>query len=104
MSIRDDNLDGLLGNAAIFALIEVSKYQQGAVGGGFCENELILEFPTKSMPSGFRAQGHNTGETRGAAKSGLGPGAIRADLRMISCRPKDDGGATLVVAPLAGER
>src|SRR5258708_36915610 len=27
----------------------------GAVGGGFCQNELILEFPTKSMPSSFRA-------------------------------------------------
>src|SRR6266853_2255170 len=26
-----------------------------AVGGGFWQNELILEFPTKSMPSGFRA-------------------------------------------------
>src|SRR5882762_7994405 len=25
-----------------------------AVGGGFSQNELILEFPTKSMPSGFR--------------------------------------------------
>ena len=23
--------------------------------GGFCGNELILEFPTKSMPSGLRA-------------------------------------------------
>jgi len=26
-----------------------------AVGGGFCGNELILEFLTKSMPSGVRA-------------------------------------------------
>ena len=26
------------------------------VGGGFCQNELILEFPTKSMPSDFCAQ------------------------------------------------
>src|SRR6266853_54458 len=26
------------------------------VGSGFCGNELILEFPTKSMPSGFRAR------------------------------------------------
>src|SRR5262249_483977 len=25
-----------------------------ACGDGFCGNELILEFPTKSMPSGFR--------------------------------------------------
>jgi hypothetical protein len=24
--------------------------------GGFCQNELILEFPTKSMPSDFCAQ------------------------------------------------
>jgi hypothetical protein len=28
---------------------------KGAVGRRFCENELILELPTKSMPSGFRA-------------------------------------------------
>ena len=26
-----------------------------ALGGGFMQNELILEFPTKSMTSGFRA-------------------------------------------------
>src|SRR5262249_16377784 len=26
------------------------------IGGGFCQNELILEFPTKSMPSDFCAQ------------------------------------------------
>jgi hypothetical protein len=25
------------------------------LGGGFCRNELTLELPTKSMPSGFRA-------------------------------------------------
>src|SRR5882672_7659428 len=30
-----------------------------AVGGGFKQNELILEFPTKSMPSDFRARGES---------------------------------------------
>ena len=29
-------------------------YGIGLFGGGFLQNELILEFPTKSMPSGFR--------------------------------------------------
>src|SRR6266481_7466482 len=28
-----------------------------AVGAGFSQNELILEFPTKSMPSGFSCRG-----------------------------------------------
>ncbi len=30
-------------------------YGIGLFGAGFSQNELILEFPTKSMPSGFRA-------------------------------------------------
>jgi len=30
-------------------------YGTGLFGGGFLQNELILEFPMKSMPPGFRA-------------------------------------------------
>jgi hypothetical protein len=30
-------------------------YGFGLFGGGFMQNELILEFPMKSMPSDFRA-------------------------------------------------
>ena len=33
-----------------------SKGRLVTMGGGFCQNELILEFPMKSMPSGFCAQ------------------------------------------------
>ncbi len=29
-------------------------YGIGLFGAGFSQNELILEFPTKSMPSGLR--------------------------------------------------
>ena len=43
-----------LGSARRRAASEVLKYHLTS-GGGFCQNELILEFPTKSMPSGFRA-------------------------------------------------
>src|SRR5260370_42651249 len=32
-------------------------YGIGLFGGGFLQNELILEFPTKSMPSGFSCRG-----------------------------------------------
>jgi len=44
-----------------------------AVGGGFWQNELILEFPTKSMPSGLRAAAildHRPPRLRGRGKSG----------------------------------
>src|SRR6266849_3665012 len=35
--------------------LSVSASTLGVGWGGFCGNELILEFPTKSMPPGFRA-------------------------------------------------
>jgi hypothetical protein len=40
-------------------------YGIGLFGAGFRQNELILEFQTKSMPSGFRVAAILEGTPRG---------------------------------------
>jgi hypothetical protein len=45
------------------------KITPRSVGGGFCGNELTLEFSTKSMPSGSV---RNRGKTRGSLVGRIG--------------------------------